>query len=71
MYQNPLSKEIIEISQSMNEVHEFIDDNGLAWERIFSIPQATIKNTKLDFRSKKDIEKWETVYKKRYENNKK
>ena len=71
IFQNPNTKEIKEIIQSMNEEHIYIDSNGLKWDRIFASPQTSIKDTKLDFRSKKDVEKWENVYKKRYNHNKK
>ena len=26
----------------MNDVHEYFDNNGLKWERIFTVPNATI-----------------------------
>lgn len=46
-YQNPETGEVIEVIQRMNEEHRYIDENGLEWERIFSIPNASI-DTKID-----------------------
>lgn len=47
IYQNPKTKEIIEIVQSINDIHEYHDQNGLEWHRIFTVPQIGI-DTKLD-----------------------
>ena len=71
IFQNPKTEEVKEIIQSMNEEHVYIDSEGLKWNRLFISPEASIKDTKLDFRNKKDVEKWETVYKKRYNHNNK
>lgn len=71
IYQNPNTQEVKEIVQSMNEDHTYIDNKGLKWNRVFHSPETSIKDTKLDFRNKKDVEKWENVYKKRYNHNKK
>lgn len=47
IYENPVSGEQIEVSQGMNDVHEFIDEAGLKWNRVFTIPNASI-DTKID-----------------------
>jgi len=49
LYQNKKTGEIREILQSMNEVHEYNGEKGSekSWERIFTIPQASI-DTKQD-----------------------
>jgi len=39
IYQNPKNKKTIEIIQSINDKHEYIDQNGLKWNRIFTVPQ--------------------------------
>ena len=70
-YLNPSSGEVIEIVQSMNETHEYIDADGQKWQRVFHSPQTSIMDEKLDLKSKKDINKYNSVYKKRYEYNKK
>jgi|SaaInlStandDraft_1057018.scaffolds.fasta_scaffold186810_2 hypothetical protein len=70
IFQHPQNNTIIEISQSMSEEHIYIDENGLKWNRVFSAPTNSIKGTSLDFRNKKDKEKWDTIYSKRYSANK-
>lgn len=39
LYQNPKTKKIISIIQSIHAVHEYIDEEGLKWNRIFTSPQ--------------------------------
>ena len=43
LYSN--GKKTIEITQSMNEVHEYIDADGLKWERVFTVPNATVDSS--------------------------
>ena len=68
-YQNPITKEIIEVFQSMMEDHKYFDEEGLEWKRVFSSPQGLVKGKKIDLKSKKDQELYNSVYKKRYEYN--
>lgn len=42
LFQHPVSKEVIEVEQSMNEAHIYIDEGGVEWDRIFTIPNAFI-----------------------------
>lgn len=42
LFKNPNTEEVIEIEQNMNDPHKFIDNNGLEWDRIFTIPHAFI-----------------------------
>lgn len=46
LYQHPKTEEIIEIVQSVNDVHEFSRD-GVKWHRIFTSPQLN-KDTQID-----------------------
>ena len=39
LYQNPKTKEYIEIIQTMSEEHSFVDPQGLKWDRIFTSPE--------------------------------
>jgi len=73
VYEHPITKETIEIFQDMNSEHVYFDNEGTKWNRVFSSPTYSIKGSPLDFRTEKDKEKWEKVYKKRYQqkNNKK
>ena len=49
IYQNEITKEVKEVFQSMNDIHEYFGENGNEknWKRIFTIPQASI-DTKQD-----------------------
>jgi hypothetical protein len=63
LYSNPETNELREIVQSVHEEHIFIDENGLQWQREFTIPTATVssiakidphnKNSFMDVTSKK------------------
>lgn len=56
-YKNPNSEEVIEVSQGMNDVHEYIDESGLKWDRVWTVPYASI-DTHIDpFSSKQFVEK--------------
>jgi hypothetical protein len=54
IFQHPKTKKIIEIIQSMNEEHVFIDEKGIKWDRIFTKPQASI-DTQIDPNSSKEF----------------
>lgn len=41
-FKNPETQEQIEVVQKMKEEHTYVDENGLQWERVWSIPQASI-----------------------------
>ena len=42
LYQHPKTGEQIEVMQSMKDNHVYEDEKGLKWERVWSIPQASI-----------------------------
>jgi len=46
-YKHPKKEEYIEIVQTMNEDHIYVDKNGIEWERVFLIPNAAI-SSKID-----------------------
>lgn len=46
-YQHPEHPIVIEVVQSMKERHVYIDDEGVEWRRVFTVPQAS-QNTKID-----------------------
>jgi len=71
LYENPNNGEVIEIEQSMSEPHEFFDREGVKWKRVFTNPTASVKDKPIDLRHSKDRELYNSVYKKRYEYNKK
>ena len=41
-YRNPNTNESIDVIQRMSDEHVYVDDDGLQWERVWSIPQATM-----------------------------
>ena len=56
-YRNPNTGEEVEIIQGMNDVHEFVDGDGLKWDRVFFVPNASI-DTKTDpFSQQKFVER--------------
>ncbi|NJO59116.1 MAG: hypothetical protein HC836_12510 [Richelia sp. RM2_1_2] len=42
IYQHPDTKEIREVLQSIHEEHIFVDENEIKWDRIFTVPNASI-----------------------------
>jgi hypothetical protein len=42
LYQHPQTKKTIEVMQSMNDEHVFVDSEGVRWERVFLSPAAKI-----------------------------
>lgn len=56
LYEHPETGEIKEVWQGMNDVHEY-EENGVAWNRVFTSPNANI-DTKIDpFNSRDFVEK--------------
>lgn len=53
IYSHPNTGEIKEVIQSMNDIHEYIQD-GIKWNREFTSPTASI-DTKIDPWSQKDF----------------
>jgi hypothetical protein len=56
-YRNPETEEQVDIFQGMNDVHEFIDPNGLKWDRVFYSPNASIDTRTDEFSSQKFVER--------------
>lgn len=42
LYQHPKTKKTKEVIQGMVEEHTFVDDKGVKWNRIFTVPQAVV-----------------------------
>jgi hypothetical protein len=61
LYCNPKDEnEIVEVIQSVHDKHEYFDENGVEWQRVFTIPTASI-STKIDpFDGRKFVEKTST-----------
>lgn len=59
IFQHPVTQEVKEVFQHMNDQHVYFEDN-IEWIRIFTIPNASI-DVKIDPYSKKDfVEKTRT-----------
>lgn len=55
LYQNPQTEEIKEIFQSINDIHEYFE-NGLKWNRVFTVPNASVDTQQDPFSSKQYID---------------
>ena len=55
LFQNPETQEVIEVMQSMKADHVYVDDNGLKWERVFTVPNAAIDSGGIDPYAENDI----------------
>ncbi len=56
VYQHPKTEEYIEILQGMNDDHEYTDDEGTPWRRVFFSPNANF-DTEVDPYSQADFMK--------------
>ncbi len=41
IFQHPKSGEVKEVVQGINEEHSYVDEKGVKWNRIFTIPNAS------------------------------
>lgn len=55
LFQNPKTKEVIEVVQSMKADHVYTSEDGTKWERIFTVPNAAIDSGDIDPYSKQDF----------------
>jgi hypothetical protein len=44
-YINPKTKQTIDIVQSVHDDHIYIDDKGLQWQRVFTVPEVNTHGT--------------------------
>lgn len=54
LYRHPKTQKVIEVVQKMTDTHEFTDEKGVKYERVFVAPQTAI-DTKVDPFSKNDF----------------
>jgi hypothetical protein len=54
LYQHPETREVIEITQRMNDIHEYTDPSGIKYSRVFLSPNAAT-DTVVDPFSKEDF----------------
>jgi hypothetical protein len=58
LFQHPSSKEVIEIKQRISDRHEYIDEHGVMWNRIFTVPYTSVPNmTRIDATSEQEFMK--------------
>ena len=44
-FKHPKKEKYVEVFQKMQDEHVFVDDKGITWERVWSVPQAKITIT--------------------------
>lgn len=54
LFSNPKNGEVVEVMLPMNSSHEFIDSEGVKWDRVFVKPQMAV-DTKIDAFNKQDF----------------
>jgi hypothetical protein len=56
IYQHPKTEQVIEVQQGITESHEYTDDQGVKWNRVFTVPNASIPNmTRIESGSEQDF----------------
>ena len=56
IFENPKTKETIEVFQRINETHEYTDKDGTKWNRVFTVPNTAV-DTEVDPFSSEDFVK--------------
>ena len=57
IFEHPKTKEVREILQKMNDDHVYVDEDGVKWDRIFTIPAAGIDGRNDSISPKDFVEK--------------
>ena len=55
IYEHPESKQRVELVQSIHEAHEYIDSDGVRWNRIFTLPELNISDRLDESSNSKDF----------------
>lgn len=55
IYQHPNSKKVVEIIQSINDEHVFIDELGTKWNRVFTAPELNTQEKLNESSTSKDF----------------
>lgn len=55
IYQNPKNGDFIEVIQSVHDIHEYTDQNGIRWNRIFTAPEINAQDKLTGESSEKDF----------------
>jgi hypothetical protein len=43
IFKHPKKGKYIEVVQKMNDEHKYTDEKGVEWERVYTVPQAAVK----------------------------
>jgi hypothetical protein len=58
LFQHPSTQEVIEVKQKISDTHEYTDNEGVQWNRVFTIPYASVPNmTRVEAGSEQDFMK--------------
>lgn len=57
LYENPETKEVVEVLQKVSDKHEYIDEKGISYTRVWTPPQVTASLGIDAFSSKAFVEK--------------
>lgn len=57
IFEHPKTGKTVEIYQSVHDKHEYIDAKGIKWNRVYTVPQASIDSQIDPFSSKQFTEK--------------
>jgi len=56
IYQHPQTQEVLEIVQRISDPHEYIDNQGVQWNRVFTVPHTNIPSmTRVEAGSEEDF----------------
>lgn len=55
IYEHPESRERKEIIQNINDDHNYIDSNGVKWNRIFTIPELNVNDRLNEYSTEKEF----------------
>lgn len=55
IFKHPEDEQYVEVVQKMNDKHEYYDENGVQWARVFTVPQIGIDTVKINPFSSKDF----------------
>ena len=42
IFQHPNTEEILEVVQKISEPHKYVDNEGVEWNRVFTVPHASV-----------------------------
>ena len=56
LYQHPVTQQVVEVKQKISDTHEYTDEKGVKWNRVFTVPHASIPSlTRVQAGSEEDF----------------